>query len=170
MFMAISRLGNLQNSLIHRNFVFSSSVVFSKGRIKILSLTEKGKKVLGITAGESNRHGGPEHRYWVRTIADHLKKQGYEVAEEVPVGGGKAIDIVASRDGKRIAFEIETGKSDVPANVRKCLQVGMDNVIVAASSAQISDQLSRVLLKDDRVLYDVRRCFGQRMTPDIWAC
>ena len=136
---------NIKNSLILRSFIFSSSVVFSKGRIKILSLTEKGKKVMGITAGESDRHGGPEHRYWVRIIADHLKKQGYEVAEEVPVGGGKAIDIVASQDGERVAFEIETGKSDVVANVRKCLDAGIKKVVVVATSPRVRNTIADML-------------------------
>ena len=53
-----------------------------KGSVKTLWLTEKGKKALGIDAGESDRYGGPEHRYWVKRIADHLRANGYEVTEE----------------------------------------------------------------------------------------
>ena len=97
--------------------------------MKTLWLTEKGRKVLGISGDKSDRHGGPEHRYWVKRIADHLRANCYEVDEEVPVGGGKAIDLVAVRDGKRIAFEIETGKSDSAANARKCLEAGMDKAV-----------------------------------------
>ena len=138
------RFGNfVQNSLFHYGFLFSFFVSHSKRRIKILALTEKGEKVLGMSQGKSDRHGGPEHRYWSRVLADHLKSQGYDVAEEVPIGGGKTIDIVATRDGKRIAFEIETGKSDVVANVRKCLDADLDRVIVVA----ISDQVRRVLAR-----------------------
>jgi len=128
-------LGNtFKNSFLRRSFIYSSSVVISQGRIKILSLTEKGKKVIGITAGESDRHGGPEHRYWIKRIADHLKIQGYQVTEEVPIGGGKAIDIVALRNGKQIALEIETGKSDVNANVIKSLSAGMNTIYIIATS------------------------------------
>jgi hypothetical protein len=40
----------------------------------------------------------------------------------------ETIDLVAARDGKQIVFEIETGKSDVEANVRKCREAGFDRV------------------------------------------
>jgi len=106
-----------------------------------LELTEKGKKVLGISDPESSRHGGAAHRYWVRRIAGHLRAGGYEVAEEAPLGGGKAVDILATKDGRRIAFEIETGKSDALANVRKCLDAGVEEVIVVAVSAALRDAL-----------------------------
>ena len=52
------------------------------------------------------------------------------------MGGGQSIDLVASRDGKRIAFEVETGNSDVAANLRKCLGQGLDRVVFATTSAK----------------------------------
>ena len=79
------------------------------------------------------------------TLAEHLRASGYHVTEEYPVGGGKTIDLVAERDGKRIAFEVETGKSDAAANVRKCLEAGMERIIVVAVSAGIHDRLARTL-------------------------
>ncbi|MFC1783763.1 helicase HerA domain-containing protein [Planctomycetota bacterium] len=140
------RVGNnIQNSLFRLGLISSSFIVLSKWRIKILLLKEKGRKILGISASQSDRHGGTEHRYWIRTIADHLKKQGYEVAEEFPVGGGKAIDIVASRDGKKIAFEIETGNSDVVANARKCLGVGRDRIVIVATSNKVYSKIRHEL-------------------------
>ncbi|MCP4707885.1 MAG: RHS repeat-associated core domain-containing protein, partial [Planctomycetes bacterium] len=45
-------------SLIHRGFLSFSSIVYDKGRKKILTLTEKGRISLGITAGHTDRHGG----------------------------------------------------------------------------------------------------------------
>ncbi|HUU16303.1 MAG TPA: DUF87 domain-containing protein [Sedimentisphaerales bacterium] len=131
-----SCFGNkLQNSLFNSDFISSSIVILPRGRIKILTLTEKGEKVLGIKPGKSDRHGGPEHRYWVRTIADYLKTQGLKVTEEAAVGEGKTIDILAVKDGQKIAFEIETGKSDVAANVKKCLNMGIDRIIVVTTSS-----------------------------------
>jgi len=132
-----SFLGNkLQISLLRSLFISSSVVILPRGRIKILTLREKGREVLGINAGASDRHGSPEHRYWVSAIAERLKTQGFKVTEEVPIGDGKTIDIVASREGRRIAFEIETGKSDVAANVKKCRDAGVEQIIVVTTSAQ----------------------------------
>jgi Holliday junction resolvase len=91
------------------------------------------------------------HRYWQARLADHLRQQGYGVQEEAPAGGGKAIDIVAVKDGKRIAFEIETGESDAEANVRKCLEEGMDRVIVVVVSAGALDAIARAVGTDPRV-------------------
>ena len=132
-------------------FLFSFNLCLGKGRMKALSLTEKGKKALGINDGESNRQGGPEHRYWVRAIAERLKTQGYEVAEEVAIGSGKTIDLLASRNGKRIAFEIETGKSDAVANVRKCFEAGIEKIVIVATSPQVRDRLTAILSKEERV-------------------
>jgi len=109
--------------------------------VKVLKLTGKGKKVLGISDAESSRHGGAAHQYWVKRIADHLRTCGYKVAEEAPIGGGKAVDILSAKDGRRIAFEIETGKSDALANVRKCLDAGIEEVVVVAVSAALREAL-----------------------------
>lgn len=83
----------------------------------------------------------------MKRIADHLTAKGYDVAKEVPVGGGKTIDIVATRQGKRIAFEIETGKSDTAANVKKCRDAGLDEIVVVATSDLIRNKISRNLSK-----------------------
>jgi Holliday junction resolvase len=80
-----------------------------------------------------------------------LRSEGYEVAEEAPVGGGKTVDLLAVRGGKRIAFEVETGKSDAAANVRKCLEAGVDRVVVFATSRAAYERLKSSLPADPRV-------------------
>lgn len=39
------------------------------------------------------------------------------------------MDILAEKDGKTLAIEIETGKSDAIGNIEKCLKVGFDEII-----------------------------------------
>jgi predicted transcriptional regulator len=131
------RVGNdIKNYLLKKGLISVVDVPLQKGRMKGLLLTEKGEKVLGISTGKSKRFGNPEHRYWAKRIAEHLRASGYSVEEEVPVGGGKTIDLVATRDGRRIAFEIETGKSDVAANVKKCLDAGMNKVVIITTDVK----------------------------------
>lgn len=49
-----------------------------------------------------------------------------ELREEMPIGGRKTVDVAAAtKDGKRVAIEIETAKSDVEGNVRKCKEAGV---------------------------------------------
>ena len=111
----------------------------------------KGEKKLGVSTDKSDRHGGLEHRYWCNNLAGHLRNHGHKVAEEFPVGGGKTIDLVATRDGKRIAFEIETGKSDAAANVRKCLAAGIDKVVVVATTPTVRNDLAKTVASPPKV-------------------
>jgi hypothetical protein len=135
----------LQKMLLKQSLIVSCPIVIGRSRIKVLALTGAGKAALGIDEPDADRLGGPEHRYWKKRLAEDLKTHGYDVTEEYPVGGGKTIDLVAERDGKRVALEIETGRSDVSGNVRKCLDAGMDRVVVVAVSACIRDRLARTL-------------------------
>ena len=59
---------------------------------------------------------------------------GYRVEKEVPVGDGKAVDLVASKGRKRIAIEVETGKSDVEGNTKKCKEAGFEEVVILYTS------------------------------------
>ena len=135
----------MQKSLQTKRLVVALSISIGRGRTKILSLTDKGKAILGIAEPDADRLGGPEHRYWKRRLSDHLRGDGYEVVEEFAVGGGKTIDLVATKGGKCIAFEIETGKSDAAGNVDKCLAAGFQRVIVVATSAAVLDAIARTL-------------------------
>ena len=58
----------------------------------------------------------------------------YEVTLEQPVPGDGVVDVVAARPGERIAVEVETGKSDIAANLSKLRGAGFDRVIVLATS------------------------------------
>jgi len=135
----------VQKSLQTKRLVVALSISIGRGRTKILSLTDKGKAILGIIEPDADRLGGPEHRYWKRRLADHLRASGYEVVEEFAVGGGKTIDLVATKGGKRIAFEIETGKSDAAGNVDKCLAAGFQRVITVATSTAALHALARIV-------------------------
>ena len=68
-----------------------------------------------------------------------------------PIGNGKTVALLATKEDRAIAFEIETGKSDVTANVRKCLGAGFDKITVVATSARVRDKLCRILPKHHAV-------------------
>jgi len=126
-----SRIGNnIQHSLLVKGLLSCAFVSFDKGRIKVLCLKEKGREVLGYDRAHATRHGGIEHQYWKEKVAAKLRECGYTVEEEYPIGEGKTVDLVARKDGKSIAIEIETGKSDAVSNIRKCLEAGLDVVVV----------------------------------------
>jgi len=91
----------LQKRLLNRSLIASCPIVIGRSRIKVLALTGAGKAALGIDEPDADRLGGPEHRYWKKRLAEHLRAGGYDVTEEYPIGGGKTIDLVAEQDGKR---------------------------------------------------------------------
>jgi hypothetical protein len=93
----------------------------------------------------STRLGGAEHQYWKEKVAAKFRECGYAVQKEYPIGEGKTVDLVARKDGKTIAIEIETGKSDAVANIRKCLGAGFSNVLSVAATAQVKDAIQRAV-------------------------
>ena len=141
----------VQKMLLRRGLILSCPIVVGHSRIKIMALTELGKSALGIDEPAADRLGGREHRYWCKVLAERLRSEGHEVAEEAPVGGGKTVDLLAVRGGKRIAFEVETGNSDAAANARKCLDAGVDQVVVVATSRAAYERLKNSLPADPRV-------------------
>ena len=106
-------------------------IATDRGRIKLLQLTEAGKSALalfGENLQRSHRAGGPEHEYWKKKLAEEYRAKGWKVVEEYSIGGGKTVDLACFRDGRKVAVEIETGKSYASYNLKKCLDAGFDEV------------------------------------------
>ena len=64
-------------------------------------------------------------------------------------------DIIVEKDDKKIAVEIETGKSDVVGNIQRALEAGFHEIICVATNRHVEEK-TRNLLKqkdaaDDRV-------------------
>ena len=81
-------------------------------------------------------------------MAGFLRKQGFAVQVEKALGMGKSVDLEARRDGKKIAVEVETGKSDAINNIRKDLEAGYDRILVVCLNEtvrkQIQDQVGKI--------------------------
>jgi len=120
------KIGNeCKEKLIKDGYVREVTIKSAKGRIKLMELTQKGKQKaeeLGLEVSDSGRNGGVEHLYWVMKAKEVMTDNGYEVKEEYPMGNGKTVDLAIP--DKKIAIEIETGKSDAMENIRKCLKAG----------------------------------------------
>jgi len=133
-----------QKSLLSRGLIKPVKISTGKGIIKLMELTDKGiarLRTLGYAVKKSSKRGGLEHLYWVNEIYRGLKSYGYDVKLEEPVGNGEAVDIVVVGEKKRVAIEIETGKSDAIHNIRKCLKAEFDFVISLATNKRIEAKL-----------------------------
>jgi hypothetical protein len=134
-------------ALVTKELVTTEEVATRTGRLSVLRLTKSGKQVTDPpqTNAKTLRQGGATHEYWKHKYAEVYKKSGYQVTLEEPVGNGKTVDLVARKDHRTIAVEIETGKSHVLANVRKCLAADFDQLIVAATSKQTESKIRALL-------------------------
>ena len=130
------RSGNqCKRNLIELGLIKEVAVRISNGRIKLLEPTEKGKEELNECGfSRSLRHGGVEHMYWMKQVKKKLENNGYKVKEEHPIGNGETVDLAIIGKSKKIAVEIETGKSDAIRNIRKCLDAGFEVVSMATNS------------------------------------
>ena len=131
------RRGNaIRQSLANAGVIEAVPIATRSGQVVLYQVTGHGRSVCrrtGIDPGPPQR-GSLEHQYWVRNVSGHFEKQGYEVSREHQVPGDGAVDLLAERPGERIAVEIETGKSDIKANLANAKQAGFDRLVFVATS------------------------------------
>lgn len=136
------KTGNaIKDSIIAKGYASFTAITTPTGQVKILGLTEQAREHLeraGITIPRS-RHGGPEHEYWKHTIGTQLQRSGYQVTVEHPVGNGKTVDLHATRGDEQVFIEIETGRSDIPANATKCASL-QGSVFFIFTDARVRDE------------------------------
>lgn len=135
----------LKEHLVHAGWLEAELVPLGTTRKLLLGLTPAAKKSLGITSG-GGPHEGVAHAYWKHVCAERFKEEGWRVEIEAKRIGGY-VDVLAMRDGERIGIEIETGKSDIVANVRNCLRSRFDRVIVVATDARAMKTVETALGK-----------------------
>jgi hypothetical protein len=153
--MISRRKGNwLKDSLIRKGFVTIDSLSTPTGTVKILKLSEAGKECLrnlGYKIGAKMQEpNGTEHKYWKERIADTLAKLGYEVTQESPINcKGKTVDILAAKDGKKTAIEIETGRSAPLINIKKNLKADFDTIIVVVTNAEAKAKIYNEVVSEN---------------------
>lgn len=142
-------IGNrTKDAIIKRGLVRFDAVSTPKGQVKILTLTRDGIDVLaahGVTF-KQQRAGGAEHEFWKHELRVLLGRQGYAVIEEYALGGGKTADLRAERDGRVLFIEIETGRSDIAANVAK--YSADEELIVFFTNEEVAARYRALVLVD----------------------
>ena len=149
--LSADRGTKLTTQLVERKLLQKAAVTTGHGNITVLAPTVRARKAVGGegSAEAGHRCGGPEHEYWKHKIAEVLQAQGHDVAFEARLENGHHVDVVAERDGERRAVEIETGKSDVVGNVRRCLETGFNRIVVVATSREAHHIVERKLRRAD---------------------
>ena len=131
------RRGNaVRKTLTTAGVIERITIATRSGQVILYQLTDLGRKLcasVNIDPGAKPRES-LEHRFWVNKAARHFVREGYEVLREHPVKGNGAVDIMAKKPGRKVAVEVETGKSNTKENLRKIKNVGFDRVVLFATS------------------------------------
>lgn len=121
---------------------------------KLYEPTAAGRDVLGKTFSHRGR-GGLEHRYYVEKIKAHyMAQKGFTFLEK------DDIDLVVETVDRKLAVQVETGKSDLQANLSKLGRYPADLKYVVAvnksTEIHIGDLLKNYLIPNKeniRVVY-----------------
>jgi len=147
------RRGNaVRQSLQKGGLIQHVRIATRSGQVVLYQLTDFGRTVcrsLGIDPGSKSRES-LEHRWWVKRTAEHFERKGYEMSREHPIKGNGAIDILAEKPGQRVAVEVETGKSDIRANVRNAAKGDFDRVVLVATSPEAVEACRKVVEDQQR--------------------
>lgn len=110
-----------KDGIIAKGLAAFEDVPTATARVKILTLTTAGEELLRQAGVEvpSWRHGGAAHEYWREALRGILERHDYTVTDEYAVPGGY-VDLHATKSEHEVFVEIETGKSDIAANIEKC--------------------------------------------------
>ena len=74
-----------------------------------------------------------------------LEQNGYRVIAEHKLKTGGVVDLYAKNSHKTLIVEVETGKSNVVANVKNCLRSGFDSVVIVATDQPALMKVQRAL-------------------------
>ncbi len=138
-----------KNMLISQGCVQPKKIITNKGWITLFELTRKGISILRDSGFEIKyTREGVVHKFWKHKIADYYKSKNFEVLVEEPINGRP--DIIVLTDGKKIAVEIETGKSDAIGNIQNRLRSGFYEVICVATNKPFEEKI-REKLKSKKI-------------------
>jgi hypothetical protein len=108
---------------------------------RLYEITQEGKKAMGKETRSKGR-GGIEHRYYVEKTKEHyLKEEGFTFLEK------DDMDLVVETVDKKMAVQVETGKSDIQANLMKLGAYPADYKYVLATNRE-TEIRTRDLLKE----------------------
>ena len=139
-------------------------IITGKGWITLFELTKKGKMVLGDMGYEfENESEGVVHKFWKHKVSEYYKNMGLDVRVEEYYINGRP-DIIINKKDKKIAIEIETGKSNYVKNIERALAAGFDEVVCMAVNRFVEDKIERALkrkgIDDPRITIVGVRGFG----------
>jgi len=142
----VGTANKMKDKLLEQGWLEMQTVAIGRTRTVLLRLTAKAKSALGLES-ENPNYGSLVHEYWKGFYAQRFREKGYKVQLEAPRKSGN-VDVLVVRDGKTMAIEIETGKSDIMRNVRQNLLSGFDRMLIVATDSKAYEKVENLLAKE----------------------
>ncbi len=159
----------LKSRLLKSGLIEQEYIRIARTKKLLLRITSSGKKALGLHVNETRRES-LAHEFWKNYYLRALQDNGYNAVKELPLRKGR-VDVFGekryqvlsrypppieelvsalrgdriARSTERLAFEIETGKSDVVFNVIKNLEENFTRIVVIATCKEALDKVKRQL-------------------------
>jgi len=160
-----------KRELTEKGLLEQSSIANGHGMVVILTVTELGERVLEhlehpYRPDSPGMGGGLDHEWLKDEVADLLAYElGWQNVRKEHVIGADArprsieeviwsepspetaerVDIHGEYHGRKVAFEIETGKSHYLRNIFKCLRAGYAIVVSVAVNAEVKAKIQERL-------------------------
>lgn len=133
----------IKTTLVQYGWLIEEVEPLGTTRKNRLNLAKVADSVVGKTLREIHETM-VTHEFWKLKCADIFESEGYSVQLEAERRNGR-VDVLVEKNGYRIGIEIETGKSDVVANVKSGLLSRFDRVIVVATGEKALGVVERQL-------------------------
>lgn len=168
--VSVAKGNQWKQTLLDQGYVTAERIKFGRAYRMLLYPTKAGKNLVMPHKRGRDGRAGFEHEYYKQHNADKLTQAGFQTALEVPrkKRPGRMDLIAAGLSQPNLCVEIETGKSDVVANVKHDLAEGYKKIIVAVTDEQalekVTQQLDRAgLLIPPRVVVVLRDALGEML-------
>lgn len=137
---------NIKKLLTDQGWLQEQTLEMGCTRKLLLGLTRQAKEALGFDNAAPD-YGSLVHEYWKRYYAQRFMELGYSVTMEVFRKSGRT-DVVCVKDSRKIAVEVETGKSDFVHNIRQDLAAKYDKIVVIATNRNAFEKIEKTLAKE----------------------
>jgi len=146
-------LGNrIKGELVFSGWLEGVVIELGNTRKFVTRLTKKGKEYLGLDSGNTDK-SSIEHEYWRRFYHQrYAEKMSYRTELEAKRKTFGNVDVLALKDGKSIAIEIETGKSDIFQNIRENLLSRYDRLLIVATNKKAEEKIMRLLAQKGLII------------------
>ncbi len=141
------RKGNaIREACIEKGLIEPEEIRTYSGKTVLLGLTPNGKTILrnlGYDVPDKSRWGSLEHEFWKEKAAQQFVHLDWTVTKEE--SGHGYTDLVAEKNGQKIAVEIETGKSNWRENIRKNLAGDYRGIFILTTKPETQNQILKVI-------------------------